>query len=679
VLLKTTFNCVIDWRRRLSPGAAPARTFAAAGAAALALLLVAAPVSLAETPTSANLAAKDGGLRQVAGILDYIGGDYRGAVSATGQVLDEAEYKEQLSLAKDADALAAQAGLGTADPVRVSLAELTRALEARATPEAVQNLCRKAREVLVTTQHVNLVPSQAPSRDEAAQLYMRQGCNSCHGSDGSAQTPTAATLNPKPANFLDPERIAAVSPHRAFHALTFGVSGTAMIAYPGLSDAQRWSLAFYVLSLRHQNADLALGRRAFDAGAKPAPTDFATLSSMSEEDIDAKLQNLTDPKQRAAALAFLRVEAPFAKKVTGPALSAIPLLDRGVKLYASGDHIQARKVFISAYLDGFEPHEAGLRARDAALVGEVERTMLELRVATNDERPVSEVAAIAERARGLLLRAQDTGSNATTALLGALTITLREGLEIVLLVAALLGLVRKRGRPDLAKHVHVGWLLAIPAGLATYYLAGSILGGMEREVAEGVASLLAAAVLLGVTHWMLGQLTAKKWVGFLAKRISSAATGKSAAIFVLLLAFLAAYREAFEIVLFYQALILDAGDHVRQIWIGTAIGLGALSAVALVLLRLGQKLKPAPFMLASSVFLALLSFMLVGKGVRALQEAAVLSIHPVTFPELQWLGVFATREGLIAQGVLLVLLLGSGLWPWWTARRARVGSPAAAE
>ncbi|HET6336374.1 MAG TPA: cytochrome c, partial [Polyangiales bacterium] len=360
--MKTTFNCVIDWRRRLSPGAAPARTFAAAGAAALALLLVAAPVSLAETPTSANLAAKDGGLRQVAGILDYIGGDYRGAVSATGQVLDEAEYKEQLSLAKDADALAAQAGLGTADPVRVSLAELTRALEARATPEAVQNLCRKAREVLVTTQHVNLVPSQAPSRDEAAQLYMRQGCNSCHGSDGSAQTPTAATLNPKPANFLDPERIAAVSPHRAFHALTFGVSGTAMIAYPGLSDAQRWSLAFYVLSLRHQNADLALGRRAFDAGAKPAPTDFATLSSMSEEDIDAKLQNLTDPKQRAAALAFLRVEAPFAKKVTGPALSAIPLLDRGVKLYASGDHIQARKVFISAYLDGFEPHEAGLRA-----------------------------------------------------------------------------------------------------------------------------------------------------------------------------------------------------------------------------------------------------------------------------------------------------------------------------
>lgn len=669
MLLKTIFNCASSGRRPL-PGTACARTSALA---ALLAALLAAP-ALAEPPA----ATKDDGLRQIAGILDYIGGDYRGAVSPTGEVLDAGEYKEQRSLAKDAGALASQAGLGPQDPVRISLGELTRALDARATPEAVQSLCRKAREVLVTTQHVNLIPSQAPSRDEAAQLYTRQGCNNCHGADGGAQTPTAAALDPKPANFLDAERIATVSPHRAFHALTFGVPGTAMVAYPALSDAQRWSLAFYVLSLRHQNADLALGRRPFDKGAKPAPTDFATLSAMSEEDIDAKLQALSDPKQRAASLAYLRVEAPFAKQATGPALSAIPLLERGVKLYESGDRVQARKVFISAYLDGFEPHEASLRARDAALVGEVERTMLELRVATTEERPASEVAAIAQRARGLLLRAQDTGSNATTALLGALTITLREGLEIVLLIAALLGLVRKRGRPELAKHVHAGWLLAIPAGLATYHLAGSILGGMEREVAEGVASLLAAAVLLGVTHWMLGQLTAKKWVGFLAKRVSSAATGSSAALFVLLLAFLAAYREAFEIVLFYQALVLDAGEHVRQIWIGTAIGLGVLSAIALVLLRVGQKLKPAPFMLASSVFLALLSFMLVGKGVRALQEAAVLSIHPVSFPELQWLGVFATREGLIAQGALLVLLLGSALWPWWTARRAHA-SPAPAE
>jgi high-affinity iron transporter len=609
--------------------------------------------------------ARDG-LRQIAGILDYIGGDYRGAVGPDGQILHQGEYDEQLSLAKDADELASQAGLSAEDPVRSVLGELTRALQARAAPEQIQNLCRKAREVLITTQHLSLVPSAAPVHQEAAQLYRSQNCQSCHGDDGSANTPAAAALDPRPANFLDAERVATVSPHRAFHALTFGVPGTAMVAYTGLSDAQRWGLAFYVLSMRHQSADLALGRRAFDG---KQPPDFAALSSMSEEDLQGQLRNLPEAQQHAA-LAYRRAEAPFARATAGHALRAIPLLDQGLQAYTKGDRVGARKLFISAYLDGFEPHEASLRARDSALVDEIETSMLTLRVAAGEGRGVEEVKAAAERTRALLLRAQDTGSNASTALLGALTITLREGLEIVLLVAALLGLVRKRGYPQLVKYVHAGWLAAIPAGLLTYYAVGSLLGGMERELAEGVASLLAAVVLLGVTHWMLGQITAKKWVGFLAKRISDAATSRSAALFVCLLAFVAAYREAFEIVLFYQALVLDAGEHVRQIWIGTALGLAVLLVISATLLRLGQKLKPAPFMLASSVFLALLSFMLVGKGIRALQEAAVIGVHPLSLPELQWLGIYATREGLIAQGVLLLMLIGSAIWPWWSARRS---------
>jgi high-affinity iron transporter len=129
---------------------------------------------------------------------------------------------------------------------------------------------------------------------------------------------------------------------------------------------------------------------------------------------------------------------------------------------------------------------------------------------------------------------------------------------------------------------------------------------------------------------------------------------------------------------FYQALVLDAGEHVRQIWIGTGIGLLVLLLIAGSLLRLGQKLRPAPFMLASSVFLALLSFMLVGKGIRALQEAAVIGVHPLPLPELQWLGVYATREGLIAQGSLMLMLVGSAIWPWWSARRSS-DEPAPAE
>jgi high-affinity iron transporter len=647
------------------------------GAALALVVLAGSGAAGAQAPTGAKEAADT--LRQVAGILDYIGGDYRGSVGADGAVRNASEYAEQRSLAGDASALIAQAGLGNADPLRANLDELTRALNERRSPEQVERLCRQARETIVVTHHVDLAPASPPSRQLAEQLYKSQGCNVCHGDDGGAHTPAAAALDPKPANFLDPARVATVSAHRAFHAISFGVPGTGMRSYAELNDAARWSLAFYVLALRHLNADTASGRHAFDMAHKPAPVEARGLSPLTEEELTAKLAIIAGPEARADALAYLRAEAPFAREPHASMARAYQQLDAGLLAYQHGDKERARRLFISAYLDGVEPHEASLRAHDSQLVAEIETAMLELRTLAARAAGEPQLAAAVERARALLDRAHNAQSNADTALIGAITITLREGVEIVLLVAALLGLVRKRGHPELAKYVHAGWLLAVPAGLLTFFAAESVLSGMQRELAEGLASIVAALVLLGVTHWLLGQLSAKRWVGFLAERMGSATRGKSAAVGVLSLAFLAAYREAFEIVLFFQALVLDAADSVRQVWLGAGLGLVLLVGVAFALLRVGQRLRPAPFMLASSIGLALLSFVLLGKGVRALQAAAIVPASHLGLPDLPALGVYATGEGLAAQGLLLALLLLSALWPLRQARLAGTNSAAAAE
>jgi high-affinity iron transporter len=637
------------------------------------LLLLATP-GLARADDSPQ---QQEGLRQIAGILDYIAGDYRGAVSANGEVLDASELGEQRSLAKDAEALAGQAGLGGADPLRVSLHDIAQALGERSAPEHVTELCRAARELIVHAHGVSLAPAGVPSRQAAMQAYRAQGCDGCHAADGSASTPIAATLTPRPANFLDPERVATVSPHRAFHAITFGVPGTAMKGYkPALDDALRWSLAFYVLSLRHLSADLAAGKRVFEQARAPAPVSARELSALTEEDVNARLAVIANADDRRQALAYLRAEAPFETRDDARSLAVTyQKIDEALDAYRKGDRPAARLLLVSAYLDGFEPHEASLRARNPALVAEVERSMLALRAGAADGVGVDELEQRAAAARTLLARAESQRSDAGTAFFGALAITLREGLEIVLLVAALLALVRKRGHAELAKFVHAGWLLAIPAGLCTFWLAGSVFGGMQRELAEGIASVVAAVVLLGVTHWLLGQLGARQWVGFLARRMGEATSRRSAAIGVLSLAFIAAYREAFEIVLFFQALVLDAADAVRDVWLGAGVGLLLLGIVAAGLLRVGQRLKPGPFMLASSVFLALLSLVLIGKGVRALQESGVLSIHALSWPELPLLGVFGTTEGMIAQGAVLLLLMASALGPWLRARRVARSQP----
>jgi high-affinity iron transporter len=617
-------------------------------------------------------------LRQVAGILEYIAGDYRMAVSAEGQVLQPGEYDEQRSLADEAVALGDQAQLAPSDALRGKLGALRQALHDKRSPSQVGRLCEDARALIVQQHGVTLSPTTTPSREQAARLYVEQGCANCHGADGSANTAAAQQLTPRPANFLDPARVATVSAHRAFHAVSFGVPGTGMLAYPKLSDAQRWSLAFYVLSLRHAHEDLAAGKRLLQRSAAELPTSAAGLAAMTDEDILRALGSFDATSERGLVLGYLRAQAPFEASATtaGTRLAhARQLLHAGLLAYRAGDGPTARRELVAAYLDGFEPHEAAIAARDRGLVREIERAMLSLRQAAARGEPVAQVDGLARHVEALLSRAEGGGS-ATTAFFGALTIAVREGLEITLLIAALLGLVRKRGLPELVKYVHAGWLLAASGGLVTWWAVGELLSGLQRELAEGIATLVAAVVLLGVTHWLLGQLSAKRFMGFVARGMGSAAASPRAALGILGLSFIAAYREAFEIVLFFKALLLDAGESQGRVWLGAAVGLASLVLLTFWLKRLGQRLQPRPFMLASSALLGLLVFALTGNGVHSLQEAGVLGLSELAFPELPWLGIYGSAQSLGAQALVLVFLLGSAMWPWLARRGDDSAQPA---
>ncbi len=639
----------------------------------LASLLV---ILLTASAAAAQQGDRAAALRQVAGILDYVGSDYAGAVDAEGRVVSELEYREQLALTADALALARDAGLAGSDPVVRGLEELTGLLERKAPPAEVLAHCRTIRRALVEQHDLVLEPASVPDPARARALYFAEGCDGCHGDDGGADTEQAQSLDPPPADFLDPERVAGVSPHRAFYAISFGVSGTGMPGYEHLSDEDRWSLAFWVLSLRHGESDASEGRELLDA--KPLDTSARALSGLTDDDLRAELADLLSPGEVDAALAFLRAEAPFgAPAPEGGFTLARERLGQGLDAYRAGDADRARSLFISAYLDGFEPQEPALRARDADLVLEIEKAMLKLREDASAGAPVPDVERQAAAVARLFDEAEGTEASPVASFVGSAAISLREGFEAVLLVTALLALVRRRGAPGDARWVHAGWLAALPAGLVTWLAAGRVLGGLERELAEGIIALLAAVVLLGVTHWIVGQATARGFMSAVGKKLERAAQGRGAKWGVFLLAFVAVYREAFEVVLFYRALLLDAQGHGSVVVLGAAAGLAVLGVVALGLKRLGQRLAPRPFMLASSAVLALLALMLAGKGVRALQEAGVLATTAVPFPEVPALGLFGTAQGLAAQGVLLFLLAASAVVPWVRSRRQAHGASAA--
>jgi high-affinity iron transporter len=93
--------------------------------------------------------------------------------------------------------------------------------------------------------------------------------------------------------------------------------------------------------------------------------------------------------------------------------------------------------------------------------------------------------------------------------------------------------------------------------------------------------------------------------------------------------------------------------------------------------RVGKRLPLRGFMLASSGLLAVLTVALAGKGVRALQEAGVLPVHALPLPERPLFGIYATRVGLLLQGVVTLLLLASAFWPLLSARLHRSDAHAA--
>ncbi|MBX9706829.1 MAG: FTR1 family iron permease, partial [Caulobacteraceae bacterium] len=307
--------------------------------------------------------------------------------------------------------------------------------------------------------------------------------------------------------------------------------------------------------------------------------------------------------------------------------------------------------------------EPALGARDGALLRRVETAMTGLRAAIGRGAPTEEVEAQVARLNALLdtaeraLAPQEADNVASFA--GAFTILLREGLEALLIVVAMIAFLRKAERPEALRYLHGGWIAALLAGGATWAAATFLISisGASRELTEGFGSLLAGAVLVSVGIWMHGKSHADAWQIYIRDKLSRALSGRSAWL-LFLLAFVVVYREVFETILFYAA-IWSQGGHVGML-AGALTAVAILAVVAWALLTYSKRLPIGQFFSLSSILMAVLSVVLVGKGVAALQEAGWIDVHPVAWiPRVEILGLYPTLEGLAVQ-VLTVVVLAVG-------------------
>jgi high-affinity iron transporter len=608
---------------------------------------------------SAPAAAQNAEVQTTWRLLDYVAVDYREAVR-DGRVVNDAEYREMTEFA---DSVAERLAALPDRPARAGLVAGAAALEAsvarKADPADIEKQARGLGARLIAAYPVPLAPRRMPDLARGQALYA-DNCASCHGIAGDARTPLAATVDPPPIAFSDRERARERSLFALYQVIDQGLEGTAMASFGQLPEEDKWSLAFAAGRFAYPAALAERGRRIWegDPAIRALVPDAAALTGLSEAALAARI----GPDKAPAVIAYLRSDPTAATLSDGSTLGlARERLRQSLAAYEKGDRKGATELALSAYLDGFEPVEPMLAARDAGLMARVEKAMGELRAAISAGKDPAEVRERVEALDSLfdeteLALAPESGSAAST-FLGAFTILLREGLEALLIVVAMLAFLRKADRSDMVRPVHLGWIAALAGGVATWWAATHLvsISGASRELTEGFGSILAAAILILVGIWMHGKAQADEWQRYIREKVGAALTKKSAW-FLFALSFIAVYREVFETILFFAA--LSAEGRLAPLLGGAATAAALLAAIAILMFRFSRKLPIAKFFAYSSALIAVLAVVLAGKGVAALQEAGMIGVNPLGWaPRVEILGLYPTLEGLAAQAATLAVLL----------------------
>ena len=561
--------------------------------------------------------------QRAVGLLQYLEGDYPAAVESKS----ETELAEQRSFVLEARRSLERVGPEAA-PLVVRLAAVEERINRGEDPAGVSRDCGALIDDVARAGGLVRSPRHVPDLQQGAELFSKN-CAVCHGVDGRGETPIAATLNPRPANFTSAELMDGLTAYKAFNVVTLGVQGTGMPPFATLTEEERWAVSFFLFTLRQPAC----------SGVAP-DVKLEELANRSDAELSAT--------HGAASLACLR--RPVVKVDESASLrSARSAVDQAVALAAAGRDDEASHVVLDAYLTHIEPVEARLKARDANRVARIEQGFLDVRLAIQQHEGVKEKAA---GLTALLEDAEHLGTTTTASVFWlALFIILREGFEAMVVVIALLAVLKSKQQTQHARIVHAGWISALVAGAIAFVFGQHLLAAADREWMEGITALIAVVMLLYAALWLSARSNMRVYMGELRDKVSGAlGAGNLAGFFFI--AFMAAGRESFETALFLQGLAIDSPT--GALW-GAVAGLVALAVLVVAMTRAGYRLPMQLLFKVSTWLLFATAVVLAGKGVHALQEVGLFAPHPAPFLRVDLLGLYPDALSLGAQ--LLVLLV----------------------
>ena len=264
------------------------------------------------------------------------------------------------------------------------------------------------------------------------------------------------------------------------------------------------------------------------------------------------------------------------------------------------------------------------------------------------------------------------------------TIVAREGLEAIVILAALLAGLRGAENLKIRKGIVNGALLGVAASGLTFWLSQTLIRSLLRfgEKLEAVVSVLAVIILFIVTNWVFHKMY---WVGWNAKLrdLSKSAKAVRAPFWeisaLLGVGFLTVYREGFETTIFMQSLILEGSA--TSVLVGVLAGFLFIGTIGTLIMFFGAKLPYRKLLVVTGVLVVSIMVTFVGSGVRLFQTVSWLPVHPVPGLDLPnwvgvWLGIYPSWEGILIPPLALVYVGGAWLYTKFAAGKAQAKMPA---
>lgn len=600
-------------------------------------------------------------LRRLAATAELGAQEYRAGVQ-NGRVIAKPEIEEARLFFAEARRSAGLLLPEVSSSTVRALDEIAGLVDATASPDTIQARVLALTNSLSQRLGISLeeIPAETPSLARGAQVY-RENCASCHGDRGRGNGPMAAGLDPKPANLSDAAALSEASPLDFYRRVTIGVVGTSMPAFEGrLSADDRWAAAAYATLLRlpAPKGEVPPSLRRFDRTARLTDSEIRKeMAAASADTASTLVAAVRSIQEQADAAVTARIFARVRSQ-----------LDSVDHLARAGRGAEASSAAFNAYMT-FEQVERSVRAKHPDLASSLENRFAALRTRAAGGATTVELDGIQRGLAADLENAERVLGETLSPFnlfLQSFVILVREGLEAILVLGALMTFLAKTGAANRKRDIHVGVGAAVAASLLTAFVLETVfrLSPARREALEGLTMVAATGVLFYVSYWLLSKMEVAKWNRFVRGKVQDAVSSGSA-LALASAAFLAVYREGFETVLFYKALFVagGSGGSTAAVLAGIALGAVVMVFVYVAINRFGVRLPLKPFFGVTSAFLYYMAFVFAGKGVAELQEGNLVPTTIVSWaPRIPALGIYPTVESLTAQAVLLVLLVIAVVW-----------------